>query len=130
MTATSPIRKYFDLVTQRQIRAVLGLDKAYAKEEIDHLIQTLGVSMGVVSRIQYNRNRYWLLKHLEKQIGERTEAIVINKKRNGYSILLKEYMLECDLASSGSIDLKAEDLVRVKIQQVNARNDKISVFVG
>ena len=130
VTATSPIRKYFDLVTQRQIRAVLGLDKAYAKEEIDHLIQTLGVSMGVVSRIQYNRNRYWLLKHLEKQIGERTEAIVINKKRNGYSILLKEYMLECDLASSGGIDLKAEDLVRVKIQQVNARNDKISVFVG
>jgi len=130
VTATSPIRKYFDLVTQRQIRAVLGLDKPYAKEEIDHLIQTLGVSMGVVSRIQYNRNRYWLLKHLEKQVGERTEAIVIHKKRNGYSILLKEYMLECDLASSGGIDLKPEDLVRVKIQQVNARNDKISVFVG
>ena len=72
MTATSPIRKYFDLVTQRQIRAVLGLDKPYTKEEIDHLIQTLGVTMGVVSRIQYNRNRYWLLKHLEKLIGERT----------------------------------------------------------
>ena len=110
--------------------AVLGLDKPYTKEEIDHLIQTLGVSMSVVSRIQYNRNRYWLLKHLEKQIGERTEAIVISKKRNGYSILLKEYMLECDLSSSGGIELKPEDLVRVKIQQVNARNDKISVFVG
>ena len=130
VTATSPIRKYFDLVTQRQIRAVLGLDKPYTKEEIDHLIQTLGVTMGVVSRIQYSRNRYWLLKHLEKQIGERTEAIVISKKRNGYSILLKDYMLECDLPSSSGIDLKPEDLVRVKIQQVNARNDIISVFIG
>ena len=130
VTATSPIRKYFDLVTQRQIRAVLGLDKPYTKEEINHLIQTLGVTMGVVSRIQYNRNRYWLLKHLEKLIGERTEAIVISKKRNAYSILLKDFMLECDLPLSGGIDLKPEDLVRVKIQQVNARNDIISVFIG
>jgi exoribonuclease II len=130
VTATSPIRKYFDLVTQRQIRAVLGLDKPYTKEEIDHLIQTLGVTMGVVSRIQYSRHRYWLFKHLEKQIGESTEAIVINKKRNRYSILLKDYMLECDLPLSSGIDLKPEDLVRVKIQQVNARNDIISVFLG
>ena len=130
VTATSPIRKYFDLVTQRQIRAVLGLDKPYTKEEIDHLIQTLGLSMGVVSRIQYNRNRYWLLKHLETLIGEKTEAIVISKKRNAYSILLKDFMLECDLPLSGGINLKPEDLVRVKIQQVNARNNKLSVFIG
>jgi exoribonuclease-2 len=130
VTATSPIRKYFDLVTQRQIRAVLGLDKPYTKEEIIHLIQTLGETMSVVSRIQYNRNRYWLLRHLETMIGERTEAIVISKKRNAYSILLKDYMLECDLPFSSGIDLKPEDLVRVKIQQVNARNDRISVFIG
>ncbi len=130
VTATSPIRKYFDLVTQRQIRAVLGLDKPYTKEEINHLIQTLGVTMSVVSRIQYNRNRYWLLKHLEKLIGERTEAIVIGKKRNAYSILLKDFMLECDLPLSSGIELKPEDLVRVKIQQANARNDRISVFIG
>jgi len=130
VTATSPIRKYFDLVTQRQIRAVLGLDKPYTKEEIIYLIQTLGVTMGVVSRIQYNRNRYWLLKHLEKLIGESTEAIVISKKRHAYSILLKDFMLECDLPLSSGIDLKPEDLVRVKIQQVNARNDNISVFIG
>jgi exoribonuclease-2 len=130
VTATSPIRKYFDLVTQRQIRAVLGLDKPYTKEEIDYLIQALGVTMGVVSRIQYNRHRYWLLKHLEKLVGERTEAIVISKKRNAYLILLKDYMLECDLPLSGGIELKPEELIRVKIQRVNARNDTISVFVG
>ena len=130
VTATSPIRKYFDLVTQRQIRAVLGLDKPYTKEEIDHLIQTLEVTMGVVSRIQYNRNRYWLLKHLENLVGEQTEAIVLSKKRNGYSILLKDYMLECDLPWSSGIDLKPEDLVRVKIQHVNAKCDMMSVFIG
>jgi len=130
VTATSPIRKYFDLATQRQIRAVLGLDKPYTKEEIDHLIQVLEVSMSTVSQIQYNRNRYWLLKYLESMIGQKTEAIVLSKRRNKYAILLKDYMLECDLPFSIGIDLKPEDLVQVKIQQVNARSGIVSVFIG
>jgi len=33
VTATSPIRKYFDLATQRQIRAVLGLEVPYTVKE-------------------------------------------------------------------------------------------------
>lgn len=130
VTATSPIRKYFDLVTQRQIRAVLGLDKPYSKEEIDHLITALEKRMSAVSQIQYNRNRYWLLKYLQQKVGERTEAIVLGRKRNAYIILLSEYMLECGLPFSKGIDLKPEDLVSVKIQQVNARGGLISVFMG
>jgi len=130
VTATSPIRKYFDLVTQRQVRAVLGLDKPYAKEEIEHLITALEKRMSAVSQIQYNRNRYWLLKYLQQKVGERTEAIVLGRKRHAYLVLLTEYMLECDLPFSNGIDLKSEDLVSVKIQQVNARNGLISVFMG
>jgi exoribonuclease-2 len=130
VTATSPIRKYFDLATQRQIRAVLGLETPYTKTEIDHLIQSLGVTMGSVSRIQYARQRYWLLRHLETKIGEKTEAVVLSKRRNNYTILLNEYMLECNLPLSSGIDLKPEDLVQVRIQYVNARNDMIAVYLG
>ena len=130
VTATSPIRKYFDLVTQRQIRAILGLDKPYSKDEIDLLITALEKRMSAVSQIQYNRNRYWLLKYLQQKVGERTEAIVLGRKRNAYVVLLTEYMLECDLPFSNGIDLKPEDLVSVKIQQVNARGGLISVFMG
>ena len=36
VTATSPIRKYYDLATQRQIRAVLGLEAPSTPEEIDN----------------------------------------------------------------------------------------------
>ena len=66
----------------------------------------------------------------EKKIGEKTEAVVLYKKRNSYAILLKEYMLECDLATSNGVDLKPEDLVQVKIQHVSARNDMISLYIG
>ena len=130
VTATSPIRKYFDLVTQRQIRAVFGMEAPYSAEEIDRIIQSLRQPMSRVSLIQRNRNRYWLLKYLETRIGNKEEAIVLAKRRNGYQILLTEYMLECDLPISGGMELKPEDLIQVTLQQANARRDTLSVFMG
>ncbi len=130
VTATSPIRKYFDLVTQRQLRAVLGLEAAYTEKEIEEIIEQLTQPMADVGRIQFRRNRYWLLKHLEGRIGGKEEAIVLQRRRNAYSILLKAYMIECPLPQSSGIDLKPEDLVQVTIQHVNARNNTLSVFMG
>jgi exoribonuclease-2 len=130
VTATSPIRKYFDLVTQRQIRAVLGLESAYTAGAIEAVIEQLAQPMADVGRIQFRRNRYWLLKHLEGRIGEKEEAIVLQRRRNTYSILLTAYMIECALPQSSGIDLKPEDLVQITIQHVNARRNRLSVFMG
>jgi exoribonuclease-2 len=130
VTATSPIRKYFDLVTQRQIRAVFGLEQPYTSEEIDQIIQLLQLPMSSVHRLQYNRHRYWLLKYLEKHIGQKEEAIVLNKRRREYQILLPEYMIECDLPIQSGYELKPEDLIQVTIQRVSARKDLIQVAIG
>jgi len=130
VTATSPIRKYFDLATQRQIRSVFGLEKPSTREEINDVIQILEQPMSHVAKIQYSRHRYWLLKYLEKQIGQKEEAIVLYKKRNNYQIILREYMMECELPLSSGIELKPEDLIQVTLQHANARKDVLSVFMG
>ena len=130
VTATSPIRKYFDLITQRQIRALLGLDMAYSEEEMDQFIQTLEQPMSQVTRTQFRRHRYWMLKYLETRIGHPEEAIVLYRKKNAYLILLTEYMLECDLPVSESMQLNPEDLIQVRIQRVHARKDVLSVYLG
>ena len=130
VTATSPIRKFFDLATQRQIRAVLGLDVPYTIKEIDNIIQMLEAPMSCVSKLQFNRHRYWLLKYLEKRIGQKEEAVVLYKKRNTYHIVISEYMIECDLPLSSGIALKPEDLIQITIQHVNARKNLLSVFMG
>ncbi len=130
VTATSPIRKYSDLANQRQIRALHGLEQPYAAEDIDRLIQLLEMPMSNVARIQYGRHRYWLLKYLEKRIGQKEEAVVLLKRRNDYQILLTEYMLECEMPMSGGLDLKPEDLIQVTIQNVSARKDLLQVSIG
>ena len=130
VTATSPIRKYFDLVTQRQIRAVLGLGTAYSADEIAQLIQTLELPMSQVTRTQFRRHRYWMLKYLESRVGQPEEAIVLYRKKNSYLILLTDYMLECDLPAPETTRLNPEDLIQVRIQRVHARKDVLSVYLG
>lgn len=130
VTATSPIRKYSDLVTQRQLRAALGLETPYSKSEIETLIERLHTPMANVGRIQFRRNRYWLLKHMENRIGEKEEAIVLQRRHNAYTVLLKAYMMECSLPSSNGLVLKPEEVVQVTLQRVNARSNTLSVFIA
>jgi exoribonuclease-2 len=130
VTATSPIRKYFDLVTQRQVRAALGLEEPYSPAEIDQIIQMLELPMSRVFRLQNSRHRYWLLKHLEQRVGQKLEAVVLVRRRHSYQLLLVDYMLECDLPITGFLDLKPEDLVQVTLQKVDARKDLVALTIG
>lgn len=130
VTASSPIRKYTDLITQRQLRSACGLGPAYTKEEMDYLIAVIQEPLARVGRIQYQRHRYWLLKHLENHVGLKAEGLVLNKRRDGYAILLPDYMIECHLSGAENIKLKPEDLIQITLQHVNARNDVLTVYLG
>ena len=128
VTATSPIRKYFDLATQRQIRACLGLETAYASEEIEWVLQMLREPLRNAALVQSRRYRYWLLKHLEGKAGTRAEGIVLDKRKDGYIILIPEYLIECKVSVSGQKNLKPRDLVEVTFQHIDAVRDKLTVF--
>jgi exoribonuclease II len=130
ITATSPIRKYSDLVNQRQLRAASGLEPPYTQEQIDYCIASSEEPLADVGRIQFRRQRYWLLKFLQTRIGQKEEALVLFKRREGYVVLLTNYMLECPLSGAEGITLRPEDLIQVTLQHVNARNDVISVYYG
>ncbi len=128
VTATSPIRKYFDLVTQRQIKSVLGLNEPYTKREIKKSLYILQPVMGTVGKVQFMRKKYWMLKYLEQQRGSKEEAMILDKRRDFYIVLLNNYMLECKVSSSGT-NFKPRDLVSVIIQHADARNDLLSVLI-
>lgn len=129
-TATSPIRKYLDLMTQRQIRSVLGLETPYRPEEVLGLLQALEPQLTGVARIQQARQRYWTLKYLETKIGDKEEAIVLDRFPKDYSVLLPDYLLECRMQKTSGTDIKPRDLIQVTIQHVSARNNTISIFFG
>ncbi len=130
VTGTSPIRKYYDLLTQRQIRSAFGLEPPYSQAEMEEIITALEPVMVNVAAVQARRHRYWLLKYLEKRVGTKEEAIFLGKAKNAFQVLIPEYMLECRVPSSGGTALKPEDVIQVTIQHVSARNDVLNVFMG
>jgi exoribonuclease-2 len=130
LTATSPIRKYSDLINQRQLRAAAGLEAPYTREQIDYCIASSEETLADVGRIQFRRQRYWLLKYLQTRIGQKEEALVLFKRREGYMVLLTSYMMECPLSGSEGVTLRPENLVQVTVQHANARNDLITVYLG
>lgn len=128
VTATSPIRKYVDLVTQRQLRALCGLETPYSAAEIDHIIDTLQTPMANVGRIQTRRQRYWILTHLSSRVGQRIEALVLMKRRHHYQLLLPDFMVECKLLIGQHGKLQPGETIWVTLQFVSARNDILTVF--
>ncbi len=127
-TATSPIRRYHDLLTQRQIKAVFGYDKAYSKAELENILQSISLPIANAGRIQASRKRYWIIKYLETQRGANYEAMVLDSYRDHYNVLIKEFMLESKLPPSG-IKLIHGDIIQVTIQHADARRDQLSLFV-
>ncbi len=127
VTATSPIRRYHDLLTQRQIKAILGFGKPYSKQELDEILQATSIPMANAGRVQGARKRYWLIKYLEAMKGQNFEALVLDCHRDFYTVLIKEFMLESRMPVSG-FHFKHGDITQVTVQHADARRNQLSLF--
>ena len=127
VTATSPIRRYHDLLTQRQLKAVLGMARPYSRQGLDEILQAIAIPIANTGRVQGARKRYWLIKYLEGMRGSSFDGLVLDCHRDHYNILLKEFMLEARLPASG-IKLKHGDLIQVTIQHADARRNQLTLF--
>lgn len=95
--ATSPLRRYPDLVMQRQISHYLSSGKAlYTEEEMASVAQRAAVQLRELAGIEEQRKRYWFLKYLEQSLTEGEdglfEAVVLeNEPRRPALLELAEY---------------------------------------
>jgi len=84
LQATSPLRRYPDLVVQRQVGVFLASGKpAYAPGEVESVAQRADVQTREMSQIEAGRKRYWFLKYLESSRmppggGDLFEAVVLD----------------------------------------------------
>ena len=66
--ATSPLRRYPDLVMQRQIGHYLEHgDPLYSAEEIASVAHRADAQLRELARVEEQRKRYWLMKYLQQQ---------------------------------------------------------------
>ncbi|MCF8034456.1 MAG: RNB domain-containing ribonuclease [Desulfarculaceae bacterium] len=128
--ATSPIRRYLDLVMQRQIGSVLcGGQPLYSKNQLKELAMEVDPTVRRAMKVRQARQRYWLLTWLKARQDQAHPAVVMERQMRRWQLLLTDIMMLVsiplnqgkDLAPGMEVDLAIEridpfdDILRVKL---------------
>ncbi|MCL6622359.1 MAG: RNB domain-containing ribonuclease [Syntrophobacterales bacterium] len=129
--ASSPIRRFLDLVIHRQLLAVLGGGPpAYSRPELEQILMTIEPAMRRAGLLKTRRLRYWLLKYLAGQVGSKKEALVLEQVQNRWRLLLPEVLLEVPLTAPASLKLRPGDTVLVRLDKVSPRDDLVKLSLA
>jgi exoribonuclease-2 len=112
---TSPIRRYADLVLQRQLSAHLGsLPLPYDAQEMLQILGTLQAADADLKGLERRANRIYLLKYLEEHYTEETmEAVIVRAVSSGYLAETKELFIKGIVSGAGPLELGAVIEVRL-----------------
>jgi exoribonuclease-2 len=127
---TSPIRRFADLVVQRQIRAaLLGEPYPYEQEELLDVLVMAETVEREIRAVEQQAQRYWLLEYL-RQLPEETEweAIVIKRVREGYEVELVDLLLRALLDATA--DLMPGTRLRVRREVCDPKSGVLWVRVA
>ena len=126
--ATSPIRRYLDLVIQRQLQCfLLGKDLLYQDEDLEELRISVEPILKRVGIIKRSRIRYWTLKYLSLHKGEVFEALVLDEMKGKYRVILKDFLLLSDLRRQNGVILSTGQGIRVKIKKADPCDDILTL---
>jgi exoribonuclease-2 len=97
--ASSPIRRYADLITQRQFTAKLqDREIPYGREELLRILATAESAEQENRALEDRSTNYWLLEYLSRhKKDERLAAIILDSRGN---VELKDYYLRAKLTGT------------------------------
>ncbi|MGM9991739.1 MAG: ribonuclease catalytic domain-containing protein [Candidatus Bruticola sp.] len=122
---TSPIRRYNDLLMQRQLKSMLNDSEAapmYSEEELGRLLAYTKQSSAVADMLERERKNYWILRYLEEHSGEEMEAIVLANHPDKHIVQLCGCLLENECPHVPGCPLPPGTHIHVKIDLVWPRD--------
>ncbi|NJM69167.1 MAG: VacB/RNase II family 3'-5' exoribonuclease [Scytonema sp. RU_4_4] len=115
--ATSPIRRYSDLLTHFQLKAHLrGEVLPFSAEQLKEVMMTVSSITQEVTMVERQTNRYWALEYLRRQPDEIWETTVLMwlREDSGLAlILLEDLGLQLPMFFKRSVKLGEQVLVKV-----------------
>jgi len=99
---TSPIRRYTDLLMQRQLISWLKEQKiCYSESELEATNTHVSLATREIKNAQRGRHRYWFIRYiLEKDIKGAT-GYVSSRGYSGFNVYIPEFLIELPLSNSG-----------------------------
>ena len=98
---------------------IKGQGVYFNKKEMKHFGSIILTTLDKANQARHQRQRYWILKYLEKKIGERLPAIVIARGPKRVHVFLEEYMLDADLPLNSAFKVTSGDTVLVRLSKID-----------
>lgn len=115
--ATSPIRRYSDLLTHFQLKAHLrGDSPPFSSEELKEVMMTVTTITQEVVMVERQTNRYWALEYLRRHLDKAWDTTVLmwlREDSNLALILLEDLGLQLPMFFKRAVTLGEEILVKV-----------------
>lgn len=92
--ATSPLRRYLDLVLHQQLRAYVRGTALLDAQEIVERVGAAEAVLGSVRRAEQLSNRHWTLVYLMRHPGWRGRGILVEKKPRNDAVIIPELSWE------------------------------------
>jgi exoribonuclease-2 len=129
---TSPIRRYLDLVMQRQIRNyLLSQPLFYNKEGLDQIRMSVEPVLRNLGLVRRNRTRFWLQKYLSQHGDRIFSAFILYRVRHRYRIVLPDLFLIGEVRAENGISLREGDEILVRVQRSDPWRDELKLdYVG
>lgn len=123
---TSPIRRYLDLILQRQILGHLRKHGYYyTEDELESLYPRVDVGVRDKKYIEKARERYWIFKYLKNNEGKEIKGVVSSSDEKKNSIYLPDYLFEVQIPKISEVNPSPGDTVILVIKEVDPLRQKI-----
>jgi exoribonuclease-2 len=129
-TVTSPIRRYYDLLVQRQIKNYLCRGAPYyAREHLEKKKLVLDPLLKSIELLTRNSTRYWIQKYLAQHVGEKFPALVLDVIRNKYRILLTDVLMVAEVKRENGQNFHEGQEITVRIRKSDPWEESLKVDV-
>lgn len=128
INVSSPIRRYFDLVSQRQMLGFIFKGApCYNKEELEKIRLQVTASLKDHNIIRRNRNNYWIKRCLGNRIGSTLPAIVLDVLKSFCRIILTEFNVAVEMKHERDGKLKPGDQIMVRVVKSDPWNNVLKL---
>jgi exoribonuclease-2 len=125
--ATSPLRRYLDLVVHQQLRASLRGEALLGEAEIMERIGAVDAAMPALRQAEQLSERHWTLVYLLQHPGWQGAGVLVEKRAASGLVIIPELALEVRVHLHG--DPPLDSLLELTVGGIHLANLDVSLVV-
>ncbi|MBC8205976.1 MAG: RNB domain-containing ribonuclease [Kiritimatiellales bacterium] len=115
--ATSPLRRYSDLLVHQQLRAHLGGQPLISEADMLARMAEAELGGGNTSMAERLSNRHWTLLHMQQHPETIYRGVLVDKRDDRGTVLIPELAIDVKIRRIADLPLDAE--VNVQLTRIN-----------